>query len=64
MDENCNHEVIFMETEVMAVDGIDYNPYCLRPTKEKANIISRDLISQGKHSIVTQNRDGFIVWWA
>jgi hypothetical protein len=63
MDENCYFEAEYNPLERKTISKSEYTFFCKRPSLKSAELIRDDLIRQGKKSVVTQEVDGYIVWW-
>jgi hypothetical protein len=63
MDENVYFEAEYTPLKRKSINLSEYTFFCKRPTKKLARLISDDLIKQGKKSVVTEDGDGFEVWW-
>lgn len=63
MDENHYCESVYDPLERKTINRSEYTFFCKRASLKLAELIRDDLIKQGKKSTVTQESDGFAVWW-
>ncbi|MFA5048932.1 MAG: hypothetical protein WC516_07965 [Patescibacteria group bacterium] len=63
MDENVYFEAIYDPLKRSVINLSEYTLFCKRPSRKLAELIKDDLIKQGKKSVVTQEGDGWEVWW-
>jgi hypothetical protein len=63
MDENHYFEAEYNLLEQKTINRSEYTFFCKRASLKLAELIRDDLIKQGRKSTITQEVDGFAVWW-